>query len=583
MTNGLVPIPPPSPTQIPSPQFSAIPPGVPFDRHVRRGQEEYAHALAALLPQGIAWPRWPESTIMKVVYGLAGVMGWADGRAADLLEREADPRVTTEMLDSWERAWGLPDPCFKEPQSVEERRQLLVLKMTLLGAQSREFFIDVASWLGYPVTISEYRPFMVGIDACGDNRELRSDGTLGDWPCEIGHPNMRFYWTVHIQDTKAVWFRAGSGQAGIDPHLRIARAVDLECLFRRWGPAHTIPLFDYSGISDPFAGADRFNVTQIDGEEVTLRDGTPVLDTRPTTIYWPQAPDAYYLGSPQFATPQLLVALAPPDPQTSAWINAVTLKGGSVDLKHQQQIDLLIKGLKADGLWSVLDRIFPFASVDQPGALVDIVALASGTNVNACDFMPDNGFVTNFVPAAGTSYIDSHFNPASAPGRHYSRNLACIGVWVIQPGQNVPSNFVVGSPLTSYVGTFIDINDGGLGVTYVAINDNNPLAGDWSFAFNDTQPWGYYAVNRSGQTSSQAYRNGMQIQSSLNPSVAPVSSPFSFCSAQGSQSSFRLAIGFIAGSMTPTQHARLYTRLRNYLTGIGTSPGTPPLPPDRLQ
>jgi uncharacterized protein YmfQ (DUF2313 family) len=520
---------------------------------------------------------------MKVVYGLAGIMGWADGRAADLLERESDPRTTTEMLDSWERAWGLPDPCYPGPFSVEERRHLLVLKYTLLGAQSREFFYGVADFLGYSISITEYRPLMVGVDRCGDNRTIQADGSLSDWPCQIGNSTMRFAWTVHLRQSKLVWFRAGSGQAGIDPHLRIAKALDLECLIRRMSPAHTLPLFDYSGIGDPYAGTDQFYVTLRAGDEVAQRDATTVIDTRPTTVFWPQAPNAYYVGSPSFATPLLLVALAPADPQTSAWINAVALKGGSVDTKHQQQIDLLIKGIKADGLWSVIDRVFPFASVDQPGALVDIIALASATNVNACGFIPDNGFVTNSIAVAGTSYIDSHFNPASAPGRHYSRNLACVGVWVIQPGSNVPNNIVVGSPLTSYVGTFININDSGLGITYVGINDNNPLAGDSSFAFSDTQPWGYYALNRSGPTNSQAYRNGMEIQFSSNPSVPVTSSAFSFCSAQGSQSFYRLAIGFIAGSMTPTQHARLYTRFRSYLTGIGTSPGTPPLPPDRLQ
>ena len=38
-----------------------------------------------------------------------------------------------------------------------------------------------------------------------------------------------------------IWFRTGSGggQTGVDPHLRIGRADDLECLLERWKPAHT--------------------------------------------------------------------------------------------------------------------------------------------------------------------------------------------------------------------------------------------------------------------------------------------------------------------------------------------------------
>ena len=98
----VVPSPPQSPTQLPSPNLTpGAPP--PHDRHIRRGQDEYWWALSALLPQGIAWPRWPDSVLQMAVRGLAGIMGWVDGRAADLLERESDPRQTVEMLDSWER------------------------------------------------------------------------------------------------------------------------------------------------------------------------------------------------------------------------------------------------------------------------------------------------------------------------------------------------------------------------------------------------------------------------------------------------------------------------------------------------
>jgi len=238
----------------------------PRDVHIRRGQDEYWHALSAMLPQGIAWPRWPTTTIMKVVHGLAGVMGFMDSRAGDMLERESDPRITTEMLDQWERAWGLPIPCVKPgtvhlnpdgstslvpAQTIGERQKTLVMWMTLLGGQSREYFQSVATRLGYSITISEYRPFMCGIDRCGDNRAYHADGSLGPWPCQIGHPRMRFAWTVHIQKTKLVWFRASKGQCGLDPHLSIVEAIDLECILRTWRPAHTEVLFDYSGTGPP--------------------------------------------------------------------------------------------------------------------------------------------------------------------------------------------------------------------------------------------------------------------------------------------------------------------------------------------
>lgn len=226
------------------------------DRHVRRGQEEYTHALAHLLPQGIAWPRWPTTVLMRCVSGFAGISGYCDGRAADLLERESDPRATVELLPDWERNWGLPDPCYEGPTDIAGRQKALVLRMTMIGAQSRQFFLDVATFLGYTVTISEYRPFMVGLDRCGDNRVISADGTQSQWPCQIGFSTMRFAWTVHVMRPQLTWFRASQGRAGTDPHLRIGLALDLECVFRRWRPAHTEVVFDYSGMTppDPMAG-----------------------------------------------------------------------------------------------------------------------------------------------------------------------------------------------------------------------------------------------------------------------------------------------------------------------------------------
>jgi len=234
--------------------MTTTPPPMPQDVHVRRGQDEYQFALSALLPRGIAWPRSLQSVQQMVIRGLAGIWGYVDGRAADFLEIESDPRTTVEMLDSWEECWGLPDPCLQgEYQTIAARQQALVTKMTLLGAQSRQFFIDLAASLGYAgVTISEYRPFMVGIDRCGDNRSYDPvAGTLGPWPCQIGPPDMRFAWTMHVGSRRLTWFRAAQGQAGIDPHLTIDYPTDLMCVVQRWAPAHTQVIFDLTSTTAP--------------------------------------------------------------------------------------------------------------------------------------------------------------------------------------------------------------------------------------------------------------------------------------------------------------------------------------------
>jgi uncharacterized protein YmfQ (DUF2313 family) len=226
-------------------------PDQPRDRHVRRSGSDYAAALLSLLPWGQAWPRDPGSTLVRTVTGLAEYWGFVDGRAADLLEIESDPRATFELLPDWERNWGLPDPCIKRTLTIPERRTALVTKMTLLGAQSRAWFYQVADELGYTIHIQEFAPYMCGVSRCGDTRDidqaLGGDGKHYRW--EIGQPEIRFYWTVTVNALRFVPFRAGEGQCGVDHLLNITGAEDLECIFDRYKPAHTKIVYDYTPLN----------------------------------------------------------------------------------------------------------------------------------------------------------------------------------------------------------------------------------------------------------------------------------------------------------------------------------------------
>jgi len=241
------------------------------DRHLRRAGSDYRNAFLELLPQGEAWPKHTiDSVLWKACDGLNKYWGFVDGRAADLLEIESDPRTTVELLPDWERNFGLPDPCYTAPQTVAQRQIALVARMTLWGSQSRQWYIDFAAFLGYNITISEYRPWMVGFDRCGDARIYGNgtymqdawgrpilnpmgvplaQGELSEWPnYGLGPPENRYYWTVHVAAKSLEWFRCASGQCGVDPHLRIGIPEDLECILARWKPAHTQIIFDFTGV-----------------------------------------------------------------------------------------------------------------------------------------------------------------------------------------------------------------------------------------------------------------------------------------------------------------------------------------------
>jgi len=223
-----------------------------------RDADAFTHAFLASLPLGEVWPRARSSTLYKVVRGLMGaVERWA-ARVASFLLIEAFPPASFNLLPDWERVLGLPEPCFPAAQSIEERRLQVLEKLRRRpGAQSRAYFIDLARRLGYyedgpspyqlPIelpgelgrlnqaTITEYRPFMFGVSRCGDPR----------W--RFAPHQMRFVWKVGVPGQRLTWFRFGASRCGQDPHLRIARAEDLECILQKLKPAHTRLIFSYTG------------------------------------------------------------------------------------------------------------------------------------------------------------------------------------------------------------------------------------------------------------------------------------------------------------------------------------------------
>lgn len=210
----------------------------------------------SLLPRGQAWPKRWGTTLAETVEGLSDYWGFVDGRAADLLEIESDPRTTVELLPDWERNWGLPDPCFPDATTISERQHMLVLYMTLLGGQSRAWFQYVAAFTGYQIEIAEWSPFMCGVSEVGDTRFEYDDTGLYRW--YLGPPENRFYWYIQSDQAVLEWFRCGTSysQCGIHPHLKIYLDSPVECLLQRWKPAHTEIVFDYTniGTDDPMAG-----------------------------------------------------------------------------------------------------------------------------------------------------------------------------------------------------------------------------------------------------------------------------------------------------------------------------------------
>lgn len=194
---------------------------------------EYYNQLKALLPVGKTWPQEEGSVLSGLMQGGAPELARAHARFDRLVE-EADPRTALEMLTDWERVVGLPDTCSEEGNTIQQRRNAVLFKLTAKWGQDITFFMALAERLGATITITEYRPFICGLSHLG------ADALNGSASC-------RRCWHVQVTEQRVTWFRCGASQCGTDPLARIDYAEELECWLKRLAPSHTILTVGYGG------------------------------------------------------------------------------------------------------------------------------------------------------------------------------------------------------------------------------------------------------------------------------------------------------------------------------------------------
>jgi uncharacterized protein YmfQ (DUF2313 family) len=193
-------------------------------------ESDYLSQLQELLPPGIAWPRDPDSLLAKHLSGFAAELARIDARAERLV-MESDPRETNELLTDFERMCGLPDPCaasVADEITTAERRGAVLALLTGVGGQSAAYFVWLAESFGYTIKVVEFRLHDVN---CTVDDALYSDPWQYAW--QVDAPAVRVaHFTVFdtVSDPLAWWGN-----------------VLLECLIRRYKPAHTTVIFAYRG------------------------------------------------------------------------------------------------------------------------------------------------------------------------------------------------------------------------------------------------------------------------------------------------------------------------------------------------
>ena len=183
----------------------------------------YADTLLGLLPP-VSYNRTAPSVRNAAII---------DGNCLDEVQNAArrklgviDPRTAGNYLVRWEELLNL-DSAGKNGQ---QRIQAVITKINETGGLSIPYFKQMASSIGYDITITEPQPFRVGVNRAGDR---------------LAPESIMWVWWVNIRnaDSRATRFRAGMSVAG--DRLTAYGDVIIESVLTELKPAFTNIRFTY--------------------------------------------------------------------------------------------------------------------------------------------------------------------------------------------------------------------------------------------------------------------------------------------------------------------------------------------------
>lgn len=146
-------------------------------------EDDYREQLQQLFPPGPAFDPELQPDVAQLIDGSAPELARVDAAGAQL-SLEQNPATVTWLLPDWEAYLGLPDACtVPGSQTLEERRQAVINKLTATGAPQRSYYLSLADQAGVEAQIAEFRPPRVGPAVAGDF--LYGDGWPWAWQVQV--------------------------------------------------------------------------------------------------------------------------------------------------------------------------------------------------------------------------------------------------------------------------------------------------------------------------------------------------------------------------------------------------------------
>lgn len=227
---------------------------------VEHDRDEFRKALSELGPQGLAFPVEPGSVWQKLLRALGAEFAQFESDA-DGIVREWFPTLTTDLLEEWEAAVGLPDRCNPAGDSYEERIEALVAKLRLKYGGTPTFFVDFLKSIGWEdPSITEKRPARFTIAPDYDQVDVnytapeRADYTFHMGEARFGPPELIYHWQANIEAVRGTYARFGETQFGYGRFITYTYSMHLESLADyEYTDADPRPLFGEAEFGDRFA------------------------------------------------------------------------------------------------------------------------------------------------------------------------------------------------------------------------------------------------------------------------------------------------------------------------------------------
>jgi uncharacterized protein YmfQ (DUF2313 family) len=194
-------------------------------------QEQATDSLVSFVPGGRPFlaARLTGTKLRALLTGLASEILRADGIINEITS-EHEITTTTSLIEEWERALGIPDSCFSNTGTIQERRLQVLAKLAKMSLQTDQDFIDLAALFGVVVSV------VAGADRGLFPFELTFPVYLFDTPQTARHTLVVVVETTNAPNVFPLEFPIifGSNLEGL-----------IECLFRKLKPANVEIVFEY--------------------------------------------------------------------------------------------------------------------------------------------------------------------------------------------------------------------------------------------------------------------------------------------------------------------------------------------------